>query len=90
MLKKDSSYVDISCHVYRRVLTIDAKHQKSFPIWKSQVDFSTAGKELTPTMKMARHAILKKYANEVRILIHVDDNDEEDEKDHGDFEDACQ
>ena len=41
-------------------------------------------------MKMARHAILKKYANEVRTLIYSDDNDEEDEKDHGDFEDACQ
>ena len=44
-------------------------------------------------MKMARHAILKKYANEVRTLIYGDDNDdndEEDEKDHGDFEDACQ
>ena len=59
-------------------------------MWKSQVDFSTAGKELTPTMKMARHAILKKYANEVRTLIYGDDNNEEDEKDHGDFEDACQ
>ena len=30
-----------------------------------QVDFSTAGRELTPTMKMARHAVLKKYAAEV-------------------------
>ena len=48
-------------------------------------------------MKMARHAILKKYANEVGTLVYGDDHDEEDEeddngddKDHGDFEDACQ
>ena len=66
-------------------------------MWKSQVDFSTAGKELTPTMKMARHAILKKYANEVGTLVYGDDgddeeeeDDEDDDKDHGDFEDACQ
>ena len=30
-----------------------------------QVDFSTDGRELTPTMKMARHAVLKKFAAEV-------------------------
>ena len=43
-------------------------------MWKSQVDFSTAGKELTPTMKMARHAILKKYANEVIKMMMRGDN----------------
>ena len=55
-------------------------------------------------MKMARHAILKKYANEVGTLVYGDDHDEEEEedgeddgKDYGDFygkprhlEDACQ
>merc|ERR1712032_1544035 len=32
------------------------------------VDFSTDGRELTPTMKMARHAVLKKYAAEVEAM----------------------
>merc|ERR1719402_38804 len=32
------------------------------------VDFSTDGRELTPTMKMARHAVLKKYAAEVDAM----------------------
>ena len=36
-----------------------------------QVDFSTAGRELTPTMKMARHAILKKYSEEVRSNLFI-------------------
>jgi len=32
------------------------------------VDFSTDGRELTPTMKMARHAVLKKFAAEVEEM----------------------
>ena len=57
-------------------------------MWKSQVDFSTAGKELTPTMKMARHAILKKYANEVGTLAYGDDSDDYDDDDQGDLDDG--
>lgn len=33
-----------------------------------QVDFSIGGGELTPTMKMRRHAIVKKYAKEVEDM----------------------
>ena len=34
----------------------------------AQVDFSIGGGELTPTMKMRRHAIVKKYAREVEDM----------------------
>ena len=44
---------------------IQAPQERIFTDPSSQVDFSTDGRELTPTMKMARHAVLKKYAAEV-------------------------
>ena len=52
--------------LYRtRLLVLSRSLRYDIHCPSAQVDFSTDGRELTPTMKMARHAVLKKYAAEV-------------------------
>ena len=54
------------CNFYRtRLLVLSRSLRYDIHCTSAQVDFSTDGRELTPTMKMARHAVLKKYAAEV-------------------------
>ena len=57
--------IDIQTFTVLKIVAIQSSSSETVIFTADQVDFSTDGRELTPTMKMARHAVLKKFAAEV-------------------------